>query len=127
MHVRCHDRRASGDEFACTGVWSVVRLGVPACGASRNTTAQAPNGTPWRHAEPVTDFSAANAPPVFLLRLPPGWRSDPDWKASPHMPQGLRRIHRLLYEETDGKAGHVQLAYGEIIRVKTVTVHKTLG
>jgi len=24
MHDRCHNRRASGDEFACTGGWPVV-------------------------------------------------------------------------------------------------------
>ena len=24
MHDRCHDRRASGDELACTGGWPVV-------------------------------------------------------------------------------------------------------
>ena len=88
---------------------------------------QAAGALVHRHAELLTDFYAADASPVFLLRPPPGWPSDPDWNASRHMPPALRRIHRLLYEEADGKAGHLQLTYSEIIEALRTTADMNAG
>lgn len=82
---------------------------------------QAAGALVHRHAEFLTDFYSAYASPVFLLRPPPGWPSDPDWTASQCLPTALRRIHRLLYEATDGEATHLTLTYSEIIEALRTT------
>jgi len=84
---------------------------------------QAAGALVHRHAEFLTDFYAADASPVFLLRPPPGWPSDPDWNASRLLPLALRRIHRQLYGGADDDASHLQVTYSEIIEALRSTAN----
>jgi hypothetical protein len=105
-HTRLYPRPTLAHNFAFD---ALINAGLLASLARRGEDPE-----PYA-ALPMEVYEAAESP-WFLLRPPPGWPEQPDWRASTGSPRALREIHRRLYARPVDRGSEVlDLTYGEIV------------